>query len=138
MTISDKTIEIVLDSASGSAFILTNGVTIGDLTIDDGGGTATFTLGGDLSCGSITLTDGIFDLGDKDVTLSPGSSITHGGGVLTTTTDYGATIDAAGATPTNITASKWISIINGVDGGGNTKLLFGPPTGSLSLLGVGR
>jgi len=138
----DTDIEIVLDSGSGSNLITTNSVALGALTVNDGGGGATFQLNGDLACGTITLASGTLDLNDKDVTLSAGSTITHNGGTLTTATDYGATIDAGGATISGVTASKWINVTNGIDGGGNTKLAgltsLGPPVGTLGLMGAGR
>ena len=115
----DPDIEIVLDAAGGSSNITTNGVTIGDLTI---GGGAEFTLGDALSCGSISLASGTLNLSDQAVTMTAGSTITQTGGALTSPTDYGATIDAAGAVISGITASKWINVTNGIDGGGNAKL----------------
>jgi len=123
----DTDVEIVLDAISGDNTITTNGVALGDITVNDQVGTAAFILGDALSCKSISLVDGTLKLNDQTVTMAAGSTLSHTGGELTSSTDYGATIDVNGAVIVGVTASKWINIANGIDGGGNVKLAGMPP-----------
>ena len=102
----------------------------GGLTIDsDGTNDTTWTLDGNTKInGDITIqqTAGTtkLDLADYDLHLRYGDTLTHTAGTLTTTNDYQGRIFADGNTLANITATKWIDVIDGVDGGGNTKLRF--------------
>jgi len=155
----DTDVEIELGASSGGKGINTVGVALGPLKIDAAGAAynlsfplscGDFELAGGtfnfntkaVTCGSLTISGGTFDMQDETLTLNAGSTLTHSGGELTSSTDYGATIDAGGATVTGVTASKWINVTNGFDGGGNTKLsgltALGPPVGTLGLMGAGR
>lgn len=102
----------------------------GGLTIDsDATNDTTWTLDGNTKInGDITIqqTAGTtkLDLADYDLHLRYGDTLTHTAGTLTTTNDYQGRIFADGNTLANITATKWIDVIDGVDGGGNTKLRF--------------
>ena len=58
----DTDITIVMDAPAGSSVIYTNGVPLGPLVIN-GGAATEFDLSDDLSCGTVTLTEGVFQPG---------------------------------------------------------------------------
>lgn len=58
----------VMNAATGTESIYTDGVTIGPLTINDGGGDAEFQLSDALTCAAFVLTDGAFKTNNYDWT----------------------------------------------------------------------
>lgn len=77
----DADITILMLAGTGSLTITSNGVTMGHLEINDGGGDADFTLVDDLSCGDFTLTDG--ELIGTGQTLTASGDVTYVGGEVT-------------------------------------------------------
>lgn len=75
----DVDLAIVMDVETGSKSIYTDGITIGDLTIDDAAGDADFSLTDALTCADFILTDGAFGTGDYAFTANSIAGSDEGG-----------------------------------------------------------
>ncbi len=111
----------------GTAITINGGDLVGsvDMGLNGGSFTALGDFSSDLNGNDFKVAGGTLDLGSSTWTQTNGDGFTHTSGTVTCTSDNSATIDAAGNTLSNITASNIIDVINGTDGGGNTKLNFG-------------
>ena len=105
-------IAFVMNAATGSMGINTNGIEIGALTINDAAGDATFTLQSSLTCGAFVLTDGAFSTDNFALTCTTisgaggsiafGASTVNAGANIITLDNITATVGAANITATNI------------------------------------
>ncbi|MCK4945969.1 MAG: hypothetical protein KAS59_06880, partial [Alphaproteobacteria bacterium] len=98
-TIGESISTVVMNASSGTKTLTTDSETLNNLTINDGGGGATFQLQDTLTLsGNLTLTNGTLDTNDQTLSINGNTAIN--GGTLKTGTGIVTFGDASGDTVT--------------------------------------